>query len=462
MYCRKQSLLALSFLVATACGDDVSSSGTENATSTTGTSGEDSTADSGTTGTSSTTNASSSTASTGSSTTAPETSTSTDGTSSTGGTSSSGSDGSSSSEGSESTGTTVVCGDGMLDDNGVCFGDGVAHAAAGSPVAIALGDFNGDDDIDVVTANFADDSVSLLAGDGAGGMLAAVVTPLGADAEPITLSAGLLSPDDVSDVLVANSGLGSVSILEGGEAGFTITSIDTGGTPGDVAIVDFNDDGAMDFAVVNTEDDVFGTWVANGGGGYLLTDVNDGGPIPPIDTFVFGNVAIGDTLDVVFSGDLVIGASPGIGDGEFQETVVVVAEVGGPVARMRGGDINDDGELDIVVSTTVGVTLLLGDGDPLLPEFDEIPLGSHGNVVDAVFADVTGEGNLDIVLVARGDAELVIYPGHGDGSVGAPTTISISAGATGVAAASIDGDGVKDIVVSDDVDGSITVFTSNP
>ena len=389
----------------------------------------------------------------GSESTADMSSTST----SSGGSSTADEDGSSS-----SSGVPVVCDDGRPDEDGVCLIEASSFGVSDGPVAVVTGDFDGDGLVDIVTASLEGDLVTLLAGDGLGGFAEPVDTPLGEDAEPVALAAGLLSDDGVSDVLVANRGHNTVSILHGGSEGFTIETLPTGGAPSDVAIVDLNGGGGLDIAVVNAEDDVLSTWIAVSDGGYHLADVSDGGPIPVLDTFVFGQVAAGGALDVVFAGDLVVGASPGAGDGTIDETVVVVANVPAPVTRMGGGDANDDGELDVVLATTGGIVVLIGDGNGGTAEFDSTVLGQHDDVVDALLMDVTGEGNEDVVAVARGDAELIVYPGKGDGTFDAPTLLAVGDDASGVTAADLDGDDVKEVLVVDALDGSVTVFEANP
>lgn len=365
-------------------------------------------------------------------------------------------------ESGTTTGTPVVCGDGVPDTDGVCLVEDAVFAVSGGPVALATGDVDGDGIVDAVVANRDDDSVAVLHGDGAGGLTEAVVTPLGLDAEPVALATGLVSEDGILDVLVANHGHATISLLHGGAKGFTIDTISTGGAPSDVAIVDLDGAYGLDFAVVNAEDDTLTTWISQPSGTHLLADVNDGGPIPVVDNFVFGNVAAPSAFDVVFAGDLVVGASPGGGDGSIEETVIVVANVPSPVTSLGGADVDGDGELDVIVATEDALVVLIGDGNPGTAEFEDELLGVHEDVVDAVFADVTGEGNLDAVAVSRGDQQLIVYPGKGDGTFDAEVSLPVGSGASGVTTADLDGDGSAEVLVCDAVDGTLTVFRADP
>ena len=65
-----------------------------------------------------------------------------------------------------------------------CIGNGAGGFTAATPVgvgngplSVALGDVNGDGDLDALVANFSSNNVSVLIGNGAGGFTAA--TPVG-------------------------------------------------------------------------------------------------------------------------------------------------------------------------------------------------------------------------------------------------------------------------------------------
>lgn len=118
--------------------------------------------------------------------------------------------------------------------------------------------------------------------------------------------------------------------------------------------------------------------------------------------------------------------------------------------------------LDVAIATALGVAVPLGDGNPLKPGFSEEVLEAHDTVVDVAIADVTGEGNMDVVVLAAGDAEVAVYPGLGDGTFGTALTVAAGDGASALAVGELDGDGLNDIVIAKDSTQTVTVFLANP
>jgi hypothetical protein len=81
------------------------------------------------------------------------------------------------------------------------------------PISIALGDFNGDGSADLAVANSGDNTVSLLFGIGNGTFQPAVNIPTGAD--PVSAAAADFNGDGVSDLVTANESGNSVTIFLG-------------------------------------------------------------------------------------------------------------------------------------------------------------------------------------------------------------------------------------------------------
>jgi len=134
-------------------------------------------------------------------------------------------------------------------------------AAGHSPQSVAVGDFNGDGKLDIVTADQATDNVSILIGDGHGGFTAAI-TGLGGGRSPQSVAVGDLNGDGKLDIVTADQATNNVSILIGdGHGQFSASTLDTfGDNPVSVALADINQDGSLDLVVATTRaTSVFGS-----------------------------------------------------------------------------------------------------------------------------------------------------------------------------------------------------------
>ncbi len=116
---------------------------------------------------------------------------------------------------------------------------------------LVIGDFNGDGKLDIVTANYNGDSVSVLLGNGDGTFQAAQTFAIGADAEYV--AAGDFNGDGKLDLAVPNTSENTVSVLLGnGDGSFQAAHpFDVGLDPWSDTVGDFNGDGKPDLAVAN-------------------------------------------------------------------------------------------------------------------------------------------------------------------------------------------------------------------
>jgi FG-GAP-like repeat/Bacterial Ig-like domain (group 3)/FG-GAP repeat len=119
------------------------------------------------------------------------------------------------------------------------------------PVAVAVGDFNGDGIADLAVTNQRDNTVSILLGDGHGGFTPA--TPVAVGSFPGPVAVGDFDGDGHADLAVVNITSNNVSILLGnGTGGFSSAAlVPVGSGPYAVAVGDFNGDGIADLAVPN-------------------------------------------------------------------------------------------------------------------------------------------------------------------------------------------------------------------
>ena len=147
---------------------------------------------------------------------------------------------------SDTSGVSVLLGNG-----GGKFGPPQRFSAGGRPTSVAVGDFNGDSDLDLVVANATSDNVSLLLGDGAGGFGAA--HNFGTGVGPRSVAVGDFNGDSDPDLAVGNSNSNNVSVLLGdGAGGFgAAQNYGAGTAPFSVAAGDFNGDSHPDLAIAN-------------------------------------------------------------------------------------------------------------------------------------------------------------------------------------------------------------------
>ena len=110
------------------------------------------------------------------------------------------------------------------------------YTTGGLPYSVAVGDFNGDHKLDLVTANYVGNTVSVLVGNGNGTFQAPVNHSVGSN--PSSVAVGDFNQDNKADLAVTNYSSNSVSVLLGnGNGTFQApTNYTTGQKPTSVVI----------------------------------------------------------------------------------------------------------------------------------------------------------------------------------------------------------------------------------
>ncbi|MEW5701557.1 MAG: FG-GAP-like repeat-containing protein [Candidatus Zixiibacteriota bacterium] len=124
-------------------------------------------------------------------------------------------------------------------------------------MSVFAADLDGDDDSDLVVANYLSDNVSMLKNNGDGTFAAAVNYPAGSG--PLSVVAADLDGDGDADLAVANFNGDNVSLLKnrGGGVFDPAGSLGVGDGPRSVFAADLDGDGDVDLAVANSlTDDV--------------------------------------------------------------------------------------------------------------------------------------------------------------------------------------------------------------
>jgi hypothetical protein len=129
----------------------------------------------------------------------------------------------------------------------------------------------------------------------------------------------------------------------------------------------------------------------------------------------------------------------GNGDGTFG----AVMELAADASDVSTGDLNNDGVVDIM---TDSLALYLGNGDGTFGDPRQIDLGMMAYSIGFVLTDVTGDGNLDVIVQTWG---LSILEGHGDGTFELPQVIGPS-GLNPELVVDLNNDGQLDIIARSD------------
>ena len=261
------------------------------------------------------------------------------------------------------------------------------YAAGSNPFDVALGDFNGKQDV-IVAAN-----------------------------PPV--------------ILLGN---GDGTLQEAAQIG-TIASAPTG-----VAVADFNHDGRLDvvFAIsgaavvyLGNGDGTFGAGVTFPSGGtnqnvfarVLAEDVNNDG-----------------IVDLILNTDAGVSVLLGKGNGTFR-----TAKTSSAVAQyMSIADFDKDGRLDLAVTDGFGsLSILLGNGAGAFVVASNYSITPQQNLNAIAIADYNQDGFPDVAL-PNGQ----VFLGNGDGTLRAPSAFPTAPQASVVATVDVNGDGISDLLTA--------------
>jgi len=344
-------------------------------------------------------------------------------------------------------------------------GNSVAFALASSPsvgqrpFSVAVGDFNGDGKLDLAVANGANDTVSILLGDGIGNF--SLISSPAVGSNPASVTVGDFKGDGIADLAVANEGSNDVSILVGdGTGNFTLASSPAVGTePYWVAAGDFNGDGKLDLAVANCGSGGASILLGDGTGSFTFASSPPTGSCPK-------SLAVGDfngdgKLDLAVANDGSDTVSILLGDGAGDFNLVSTATVGSEPTAIAAGDFNGDGKLDLATGDWAGgvVSVLLGDGTGNFTRFQSISVGGAPTAV--AVGDFNGDGNLDIAVVALWNT-LDVLLGNGKGGFSSVPTVAVGTAPESVAIGDFNGDGEMDLVTANQFSNTVSVVLQVP
>ena len=299
------------------------------------------------------------------------------------------------------------------------FAPQVTYAVGSYPDAIVAGDFTGNRRIDLAVTNANDGTVSVLLGNGDGTFAPQVTYAVGS--YPQGIVAGDFTGNGRIDLAVVNSSSNTVSVLLGNGDGTFAPQVTYhvgaySSDPTFIAAGDFTADGRTDLAVANSYDGTVSVLLGNGDGTFQpqITSVAGSYPLGIVAGDFSGN---GRTdLAVVDRLGNSVWMLLGNGDGTFQPQSEAVTAVGAAPKAIVAGDFTGDGRTDLAVVNDSGntVSVLLGNGDGTFQPQVTYAVGRTPESI--VTGDFNGDGRIDLAVVNFVDNSVSVLLGNGDGT----------------------------------------------
>jgi len=251
---------------------------------------------------------------------------------------------------------------------------------------------------------------------------------------------------DLDMVLAITGGAANEVWLNGGDNDWTLQSSFGTGDSRSVALGDVDGDGDLDVLVGNAGANR--VWLNDGSAG--LTDSGQALALTITQGVALGDLDADGDLDAFFAND---SGSDTVwfndGNGAFANSGQTLG--GSNSTAVALGDLDGDGDLDAAVTHFLSgaTTVYLNDGSG---GFSANPMNSVTQAQDIALGDVDGDGDLDAFIANLGQNRVMLNDGSG-GFPGPPQLLDNNDN-RGVVLIDLDGDGDLDAVTAKNVDSS--------
>jgi hypothetical protein len=341
---------------------------------------------------------------------------------------------------------------------------GGSDPALDGPSGVAVGDVDGDGDLDLLTASArSSGTVSVRLNNGSGLFSGGSDPAVGSN--PTSVVLGDVDGDGDLDLLTANLGAATVSVrLNNGSGVFSGGSNPAvTGTPADVALGDVDGDGDLDLLATTsgTTSNTVSVRLNNGSG------VFSGGSDPVVGNQPY-RLAVGDVdgdgdLDLLTAnyGGATVSVRLNNGSGVFSGGSDPA--VGNNPRSVALGDVDGDGDLDLLTASQSGgtVSVRLNNGSGVFSGGSNPAVG--GQPLSVALGDVDGDGDLDLLAANASSNTVSVRLNNGSGVFSGGVDPAVGRNPYSVAVGDVDGDGDLDLLTANNGSSTVSVrLNQNP
>ena len=311
------------------------------------------------------------------------------------------------------------------------------------PESLAVFPINQDNNKDIVTANFNSNQISVLLGNGDGTFGSSKEFDVeGVSPEPISVVFGYFDSDLNIDVVTANFNFNTISVFLGNGDGTFRTSaqlqFQVGGNnpgPNSIAVGFFNSDTNYDVVTTNFNSGQISVFLGNGDGTFRTsTQYTIGGSDPSPASIALGYFNSDANVDIVTAngGSDQISVFLGNGDGTFNQSIQYNVGSGTTFTNPRSvavGYFNTDDNMDVVTANlnANSISVFLGNGDGTFESSNQFPIEGI-NPISISVNNFNADSNYDIVTANFISNNVSVLLGNGDGTFESSTQFSVGDG----------------------------------
>ncbi|CAF3463785.1 unnamed protein product [Rotaria socialis] len=292
------------------------------------------------------------------------------------------------------------------------------------PAYVTTEHLNRDNYLDIVTVNWKYNSISVLMGQNNGIFSIPKMYSTGLGSYPMVAAIGDINNDNRSDIIIANSGVDSIGILFGYDyatfESYQNCSDNNTLRPEGIITADFNNDGYLDIAVTLFQSNSISILLGYGNGSFeLMKTISTGLNSQPYTLTAYDFNKDGSLdIAVVNSGTQEILILRGYGNGTFLNATRYPTENVSSLTSIISADINNDNHVDMIVSNYYmdSIDILFGRGNFTFDSIATYSIGSPAAPQSVAVADFDNDSQLDIVVANHGANTVTVFLGYVKGN----------------------------------------------